>query len=244
MPSVRQLDPSVGAFFFGLCLLPCALLVGRMRGQINPLGLLVFLAVGVTATCFVAAAWEQRTFLGARTRLGRAGTVLTVFGWIFGMLLMYPWPSDDGHAIIRQQTTCASNLRQIGQAMLLYANDHGGRYPDRLEELLFSVAIESSCFVCPGSDDAPATGPTTRAISDAIANGGRVSYIYLGKDHNANTVTVNMVMAYEGRGNHTSRIAGINVLFGDGHVEFVNEVQASRLIAKLRGGENPPMNWR
>ena len=85
------------------------------------------------------------------------------------------------------------------------------------------MPIESSCFVCPASDDTPATGPTTRDVSDAIANGGRVSYIYLGKGHSANAVTTEMVMAYEGRGNHATRIVGINILFGDGHVEFVGE---------------------
>ena len=30
---------------------------------------------------------------------------------------------------------CASNLRQIGQAMLLYANENKGKYPDDLGTL-------------------------------------------------------------------------------------------------------------
>ena len=52
-------------------------------------------------------------------------------------------------------------------ALAVYANDHGGRYPDRPEELL-ATDITPEIFVCPSTEDVPATGATTRAVSDAL----------------------------------------------------------------------------
>src|SRR6185436_19766564 len=49
---------------------------------------------------------------------------------------------------------CASNERQIGQAMLLYSNDNKGRYPPDLGTLLKTQDITIEVFVCPSSSNA------------------------------------------------------------------------------------------
>src|SRR5689334_22924633 len=179
---VRRTDPAAAVFVCALVFLGSSALTnwGGLHGELNPLFVLVWLVLGIVTTCLVAAAWKQRTWLGASTRLGRAGTVLTVFGWIIGCLIVFG-PRYDPHASdVRRQASCASHLNQIGQAMLLYAHEHGGRCPDRPEELL-PVGIEPEVFVCPSTDDVPATGASPRDISDAFASGGHLSYVYLGK---------------------------------------------------------------
>jgi prepilin-type processing-associated H-X9-DG protein len=45
------------------------------------------------------------------------------------------------------------------------------------------------------------------------------------------TVTANTVVAYEPLSDHDK--AGMNVLFGDGHVEFVSAGVAGRILGKV-----------
>jgi prepilin-type processing-associated H-X9-DG protein len=50
-------------------------------------------------------------------------------------------------------------------------------------------------------------------------------------------ITADHILAYEKLGNHES---GANVLFGDGHVEWVDAVSGEVMIAGLQAGRNPP----
>ncbi len=58
-----------------------------------------------------------------------------------------------------QSTTCLSNLRQIGQAFLTYATNHGGRLPDPLaagqpwEMALAPILGTDNVFVCPADGE-------------------------------------------------------------------------------------------
>ena len=53
--------------------------------------------------------------------------------------------------------------------------------------------------------------------------------------------TSNHVLAYEPPANHAGHGAdGMNVLYGDGHVDWVPEPEAARVIAELQAGFNPP----
>jgi hypothetical protein len=241
----RRLDPGVAAFFCALIFLPSFVLtgLGGLHGELNRFGALVWLAIGILTTCFVAAAWEQRTWLGARTRLGRAGTVLAVFGWILGCMAVFGPRYDPHDSDLRRQVKCASNLRQIGQALVLYASDHGGQYPERPDELL-SLGVEPEIFVCPSTDDLPARGQTSRDINDAFASGGHLSYVYVAKGLTTSNVGAQHVLAFEPMRNHATDHPGIHVLFGDGRVEFLQGDAAQRLTERLHLGENPPTGWR
>lgn len=132
---------------------------------------------------------------------------------------------------------CASNLRQIGQAMWLYANENGGRFPDRIGDLLVEE-IGTEAFVCPCTNSTPAAvGPTTRATATNVELGGHLDYVYVGKGL-MNAAPPGAVVAYDELTNHGW---GSNVLFADGHVAMrVPPVVMTKMVAELKAGQNPP----
>jgi predicted Zn finger-like uncharacterized protein/prepilin-type processing-associated H-X9-DG protein len=127
---------------------------------------------------------------------------------------------------------CASNLRQIGLACIIYANgQRDGAFPDSFQTLLKSGAsLSPDVFVCPSSNDSPPTG------ASGINVPGHLSYVYsgIGLTNRAGNTDV---LAYEPLGNHKND--GINVLYGDGHVEFQTRVTAQRMIQRLKSGRQP-----
>jgi prepilin-type processing-associated H-X9-DG protein len=66
---------------------------------------------------------------------------------------------------------------------------------------------------------------------------GHLSYVYLGKGRNMMTRN-NVVLAHEAPSNHANQ--GMNVLFGDGHVDWFDAQSAPRLLGELQAGHNPP----
>ena len=102
---------------------------------------------------------------------------------------------------------------------------------------LMDQDLTPDAFICPNTNHTPAAlGPTTQASAANIHSGGHLSYIYLGKGFTS-SVAPNVILAYEPLSNHGS---GMNVLFGDGHVEFFHTAEATALIAELTAGHNPP----
>jgi prepilin-type processing-associated H-X9-DG protein len=134
---------------------------------------------------------------------------------------------------------CGSNLRQIGQAMLLYANENRGVYPPRPKDLLLTQDITPEAFICPSSSDTVAPGTSAQQIAN-LQTGGHDTYIYLGAGKN-NTARANVVLAYEPMTSHTQ---GFNALFGDGHVEFIGGAVAQKVQSELKSGQNPPPSYR
>lgn len=138
-----------------------------------------------------------------------------------------------------QRVKCAPNLRQIGAAIQLYANDHGGILPQSLDRLILGDYLTSEVFICPSSDDKRAEGPTTQAVATAVVTiPEHCSYVYLGGGHTYLTATPKHVLAYEHHRNHRGN--GMNVLYGDGLVQWLDKPQADRVLAELKAGQNPP----
>jgi len=136
------------------------------------------------------------------------------------------------------QVKCGSNLRQIGQAIMMYANDHRGQYPDSFAELISDQDLSTEVFICPTTNDEKApVGATTQQTLANFAKPGHCSYIYLGKGMTS-AVSPRHVVAYETLANHNH--LGINVMFGDGHVDWLNVSEAKYQIAEIQAGHNPP----
>ena len=159
-----------------------------------------------------------------------AGGALALLVAVWCLLPSFPHPQVDNRA------KSASNLRQIGQAILLYANDEAGAYPDSFHTLLLHGNITSDVFVSWMSSDTPAAGPTTQAVADQLDAGGHLSYVYLGQRLTAKTVTDSTVVAYEKLSIFGT---GANVLFGDNHVEFDDAKSVTQIIDKSTSGKFP-----
>ena len=125
--------------------------------------------------------------------------------------------------------------------MLLYANDHQGHYPDTIGELV-EEDFPTSIFICPSSNDVPAlAGATPRATAANIHAGRHLSYIYVAKGM-TDKVAANIVLVYEPLTNHQNK--GLNVLFGDLHVDFYSVKEATWMLSELKAGHNPPRDPR
>ncbi|HEV2296155.1 MAG TPA: DUF4190 domain-containing protein [Tepidisphaeraceae bacterium] len=169
--------------------------------------------------------------------------VVNLLGWAayFALIAAILFPSLGRSRETANRVKCASNMRQIGLAVMLYSNEHAGAYPDTIEKLLLTQDITGEVFVCPSTNHTKATGNTAQEIVDDMAAGGHLSYVYVGKGM-TNSIPMDVaqvtVVAYEPLSNHNS--AGANMLFADGHVEFIPKAQAVQMIKQVEAGQNPP----
>ncbi len=97
--------------------------------------------------------------------------------------------------------------------------------------------ITPPVFLCPASNDTPSTQATTQAIAADWQKPGHLSYLYLGKGLNDKTATANTVVLYEPLSNHANR--GMNVLFGDGHANWIDAKVGAKLCAAVATGRLP-----
>ncbi|HZK80642.1 MAG TPA: GYF domain-containing protein [Humisphaera sp.] len=123
-----------------------------------------------------------------------------------------------------RQIKSAANEKNIGLAMMMYANANQGQFPPDLITLAKAESLAPDVFVDPGSSDVPA------ASIDALESRGHNSYIYTGAgltNPGARTVILYEKLHPNGR--------GVNVLYGDGSVQFVNKANMPSVV---RPGKN------
>ena len=156
-----------------------------------------------------------------------AGTILGSLGLVFiPVLLMISilLPALNKARETANRAKCASNMHQIGLAILLYQQDNNQAYPPDLTTLWQHEQLTGSVFVCPSSNDTPAAGPAQ------LTSGGHLSYTYAppapGETPDATTPVLYETAAPHGRD-------GSNILFGDGAVNFYNAASAKRLIDQV-----------
>jgi prepilin-type processing-associated H-X9-DG protein len=123
---------------------------------------------------------------------------------------------------------CSSNERLIGQAILLYGNEHKGKYPPDLGTLLKTQPIAVEDFLCPSSQDkVPPDIKTANKDAQAAWVNDNSSYVFVGKDLNFNAAADTVVL-YEKADDHDQD--GMNLLYADGHVEWETMEVAQKLI--------------
>src|SRR5579871_836670 len=120
------------------------------------------------------------TLLRKRSSISVVGVVLTLL--CFGVLLVFL----DGPVFYRNpeqgaRVRCASNLKQIGLAAIMWANDHNEKFPDDLDTIANDEDLAPSVFVCPSSNATVPQGPTTQAMIADMHQPGHLSYVYIGK---------------------------------------------------------------
>jgi hypothetical protein len=127
----------------------------------------------------------------------------------------------------------ASNMRQIGQGVMLYANDHNGNYPANLAPLVLEADLHPDVFFSPNSGNTippDIRRKDAKEVADYISKNS--DYIYLGAKLNTKT-PADQILAYEKP--HVNGGSGINVLFNDGHVDWMNVQQAMDQVKKQQG---------
>ena len=115
-----------------------------------------------------------------------------------------------------QETICAVNLRGIGQAMYIHAQDDG-RFPSSFQVLLDENNITPKQLICPSTSHVPGDP----VDSCYVIVPGQTTY---SDPHN--------VLVYERPENHGGK--GVNVLYQDGHVEFITVEKLNEQLAATR----------
>jgi prepilin-type processing-associated H-X9-DG protein len=140
---------------------------------------------------------------------------------------------------VRQSVQSASNLRELGVALAMYANDHSGHYPDHLDRLFVEdTGLRPEFFVVPWGASTPAGGATPQEWSARFADGGHCSYAYLVADRTVGDIAADDVLMYEADGSNPA--GGINCLFGDGHIESMPIADAIKSIIRTVTRANHP----
>jgi predicted Zn finger-like uncharacterized protein/prepilin-type processing-associated H-X9-DG protein len=132
---------------------------------------------------------------------------------------------------------CASNMRLLGQNMMMYANNNNGHFPDKLEDVLqIDPSIPPTTFVCPSDDKSPPSAASVQAEAHEISTGQHCSFIYVGKDLTT-SASADTVLLYEPLTDHHSE--GIYALFADGHVDWLKQSDARSVLDQQAAGKRP-----
>jgi hypothetical protein len=227
------------AFVFGMTSLFClsTALCGPVS-QVTPQIALFLISIGAVAFAIPAGIVVLRRGDAAARARARHGFILASVAILFVLI---------GFALLRglnqahsriERIKCQHNLRALGQAMLLYAQDNKGQFPHRLSQLITHAFVAPQVFLCPATADQPATGPTTEQLLADFAKPRHCSYIYLGAGSSMSSVPKNFVLAYEPLDNHEKE--GAHFIFGDASAEWLDASDAQKLIDQLKSGVNPP----
>lgn len=181
-----------------------ALVCGILGFCFPPLGL-VGLILGIIAV--IKASSDPARHGGKGMAIGgicTGGFSLVFMGPLMMAILL---PSFARARELARRTVCQTNMQALGMAMLGYASENDGAFPDDPAKVLAGVGISATNLKCPSS-------------------GGLFNYRYIAgwtKDGGANKPLV-----YEPIGNHGDE--GGNVLFVDGHAEFVPKSRWAEVV--------------
>jgi len=212
-----------------------ASLVGGILGFCIPPGCLLGIIGGI-----VGLVKTSRPGMGGRG-MSIAGLVLGLVGLLVGIPI---WTS----AIYIQVTqkheqanrhTCELHLKDLGRSLIAYANSHQGQFPDTLEELAKTMPPSAAIardFVCPSTTQTPPATSSPEALANDISSGMHCSYFYTGKGLRLDA-TPDTVLMYEPLSNHQRE--GMNVLFADGNVRWLNADEADQVIQQHFSSTQP-----
>jgi len=181
---------------------------------------------------------------------GTLVSILVVFG-IIALLISVVLPNMCRSREGANRVKCASNMKQIGLAAIMWAQDHGGKFPDDLDTLARQSDLFPAVFNCPTSADTPAGNSTKDLFVEDLHKPGHLSYVYVGKGLTTESPPDTVVL-YENLQNHnggdmsvTSEFKprpitdGMNVLFADGHVEWVFSTDIDAILKQVKDGVSP-----
>jgi prepilin-type processing-associated H-X9-DG protein len=188
--------------------------------------LMQHLTVAGSVTWVDEKGWHFRavsSFPGATMLASDTGGLLDLQTSAMGMAILLPSLNRAREQANRVKS--ASNLRMIGQSVMIYANENKGKFPEDAGTILLSGDITAEVFVSPRTGTSTPQGLEGDALK-AWAN-EQADYTYVGKGKKY-TAGADEVLAYEKPDRVTD---GVNILFCDGHVEWLQMQQAQQVIA-------------
>ena len=209
-PMTPQMQPAQppGPLKTGLAV--TTLVLGIVSLLACPLLGIVAIITGIIAINQVSSA----AHLHGGKRMAIAGLVCgvaSIVGFPMWVWILVPGLSSVKEASLR--TVCQANLKGIAVAVSIYQYDHPGQIGSPFDYLIAQGDVPPKQFICPSS------GLSTS------------NYVYVPVDLNDPNVSADTVMLYEPKTNHGGE--GGNVIFADGHAEFVKGDDYDRLIAGL-----------
>ena len=227
----------IAAGYCAWSLLPWVLLLGFGRRAEMSLWLTVFLLPLPLVGAVVSGLAYHRARPPAFAGRGIASATLFVHGiHLTFLVLSAAWSGASEPA---NRLACASHLRSIGQSLTFYAVKYDAKFPPSLDLLILHADTPAGLFICASTGDEAATGGTAEGVMHTFrADTRHNSYAYAAAGLSADGVGGAHVLAYEHLPNHAG--AGMNVLFGDGNVRWLDRAAAEHLVAELGQGHNPP----
>jgi prepilin-type processing-associated H-X9-DG protein len=167
------------------------------------------------------------------------GVVAFPVAGVLFMMLSVTFPALSSAREQANRIKCSSNMRQLGQAMLMYANANKDEFPDKLEDLLTAdPTLDRNAFICPDDDKAAPSATSVQTAAQEISSGKNCSYIYVGSGVGS-SASPDTVLLYEPLALHHAHNPGMNVLFADGHVEFFASSSAKSILSQQSAGTRP-----
>jgi len=170
--------------------------------------------------------------------------VIVIIAVLAGLLL----PALMGARERGRRTTCASNLRQIGMAFEMYADDFFERFPDdpgalygNTSTCVYQKYVKSaSTFWCPSSIGRSNHAPT--AITSEAGACNSYAFVFgLTTSNNCSApvpvISDRGIPPNSAFGNHDN---GINVFFLDGSAQWINQNANQTAIVYYNGSTNGP----
>ena len=130
-----------------------------------------------------------------------------------------------------RRINCAGNLKQIGLACKMYANDYNGCFPPDFKFMLESKYLDAPMiYICPSGTAMPA------ATAGQLDDPRHCSYLYFGGGYTEDELGDNSVLAADRDNNHPKFW---NVVLGNGSVAGYQSGDDFTTVAKRNGWRIP-----